>query len=112
MTVAKFINCKSRYRKFTYPVYSVIHVRCTYIHTLFIGSHYDPLKEGHEVKPTLRSLLTDNPPRPGKVDHTTEGVHPLLFSNSGVSSFTSHKNQVSASAVRRDLRFFVLIRED
>ena len=59
------------------------------------------------------SLLTDNTPRPGKVDHTTEGVHLLLFfSNSGVGTFTSHKNQVSASAVRRDLRFFVLIRED
>ena len=34
----------------------------------------------------------------------------LLFSNSVVgNSFTSHKNQVSVSAVRRDLRFIVLI---
>ena len=40
------------------------------------------------------------------------GLRLLLFSNSGVGSFTSHKNQVSVSAVRRDLRFFVLIRED
>ena len=40
------------------------------------------------------------------------GLRPLLFSNSGVGSFTSHKNQISVSAVRRDLRFFVLIRED
>ena len=40
------------------------------------------------------------------------GLRPLLFSNSGVGSFTSHKNQVSVSAVRRDPRFFVLIRED
>ena len=39
------------------------------------------------------------------------GLRPLLFSNSGVGSFTSYKNQISASAVRRDLRFFVLIRE-
>ena len=39
-------------------------------------------------------------------------LRPLLFSNSGVGSFTSHKNQISVSAVRRDLRFFVLIRED
>ena len=34
-----------------------------------------------------------------------------LFSNSGVSSFTS-SNQGTVSAVRRDLRFFVLTRED
>ena len=40
-----------------------------------------------------------------------QGLRPLLFSNSGVGSFTSYKNQISASAVRRDLRFFVLIRE-
>ena len=37
------------------------------------------------------------------------GLRPLHFSNSGVDSFTSHKNQTSVSAVRRDLRFFVLI---
>ena len=40
------------------------------------------------------------------------GLRPLLFSNSGMGSFTFHKNQISVSAVRRDLRFFVLIRED
>ena len=34
-----------------------------------------------------------------------------LFSNSSVSSFTSN-NQSTVSAVRRDLRFFVLKRED
>ena len=39
-------------------------------------------------------------------------LRPLLFSNSGVGSFTSHKNQISVSAVRQDLWFFVLIRED
>ena len=33
------------------------------------------------------------------------GLRPLLFSNSGVGSLTSHKNQISVSAVRRDLRF-------
>ena len=32
-------------------------------------------------------------------------LRPLLFSNSGGGSFTSHKNQISVSAVRRDLRF-------
>ena len=40
------------------------------------------------------------------------GLRPLLFSNSGVGSFTSHNNQISVRAVRRDLRFFVLIRGD
>ena len=40
------------------------------------------------------------------------GLRLLLFSNSGVGSFTSHKNQMSVSAGRRDLRFFVLTRED
>ena len=39
------------------------------------------------------------------------GLRPLLFSNSGVGSFTSQKNQISVSAVRWDPRFFVLIRE-
>ena len=39
-------------------------------------------------------------------------LRPLLFSNSGVGSFTSHKNQFSVIAVRPDLRFFFLIRED
>ena len=58
--------------------------------------------------PILRSLVTDNPPIPGKDGQTTR---PLLFSNSGVGSFTSQKNQLSESAVRRDLRLFVLITE-
>ena len=39
-------------------------------------------------------------------------LRPLLFSDSGVGSFTSHKNQISQSTVTRDLRFFVLIRKD
>ena len=34
------------------------------------------------------------------VDHTTgTGLRPLIFLNSGVGSFTSHKNQISESAV-------------
>ena len=41
-----------------------------------------------------------------------KGLRPLVFSNSSVGSFTSHKNQTSESAVRRDLQLFVLIRED
>ena len=56
------------------------------------------------------------PPKPWcewcvKVDHNT-GVYVLLFSNSDVGSFKSHKNQISVSAVRQDLRFFILIPED
>ena len=35
------------------------------------------------------------------------GLCPLHFSNSGVCSFMSHKNQMSASAVKWDLRFFL-----
>ena len=38
-----------------------------------------------------------------------QGLRPLLFSNSEVGIFTSHKNQISVSAVTR---FFVLIRKD
>ena len=38
-------------------------------------------------------------------------LRPLLFSNSCVGSYAPHE-QISVSAVRRDLRFFVLIRED
>ena len=58
----------------------------------------------------LRSLLTDNLPSPGKVGHPT-GVDylPSLLPNSGVGSFTSHKNQINESVVRLDLWFFVLI---
>ena len=41
-----------------------------------------------------------------------QGLRPVLFSNSGVGSFTSQKNQISERAVRRDLRVFVLIRDD
>ena len=59
-----------------------------YIHTMFIGSHYNTvLKEDHEVIPILRSLLTDNPPTPGKVGHTTGVYIPYYFWNSGVGSF-------------------------
>ena len=64
--------------------------------------------------PVLRSPLTLNAPSPGQVGHTTRVYVPysLLFLNSDVGSFTSQKNQISASAVRQELRFFVLIRED
>ena len=69
------------------------------------------LKEDYEVIPVLRSLLTvDNStqPRKGLPQHWFA----LLFLNSGVGSFMSHKNQISESAVTRDLRFSVLVGED
>ena len=52
------------------------------------------------------------PPQPRRGWPHHRGLRPLLFSNSGVGSFTSHKNQIRESAVRRDRRFFVLIRKD
>ena len=62
----------------------------------------------------FKCVLTDNPPSPGEVGHTTRVYvpRPLLFSNSGVGSFTSHQNQISESAVGWDLQVFVLIRKD
>ena len=58
----------------------------------------------------LRSLLTDNPlsPWPGKVGHTTGSVSPTLFEQR-CGFFNAYKNQISESAVRRDLWLFVLI---
>ena len=52
------------------------------------------------------------PPQPRRGWPHHRGLRPLLFSNSSVGSFTSHENQISESAVRRDLRFFVLIRKE
>ena len=60
------------------------------------------------ISPFMNLLLPTQP----KMWMTCEGwphhrgLRPLLFSNSGVGSFTSHKNQISASAVTRDLQFF------
>ena len=44
-----------------------------------------------------------NPPSPEKVGHTTR-VDPLPFSNSGVGSFKSHKNQ------REQVTFFNVVK--
>ena len=69
------------------------------------------LKEDYEVIPVLRSLLTvDNSTQPRK--GLPQRWFALLFLNSGVGSFMSHKNQISESAVRRDLLFSVLVGED
>ena len=60
----------------------------------------------------LRSLLTDNPPSPGKVGHPTDLYVPSLFSNSGTWVLlhpTRTRYSVSESAVRLDLWFFILI---
>ena len=63
------------------------------------------LKEYHEVIPILRSSLKDNPPNPRKVGHTTRDYIPYSFR-------AVARAQLSKSSVRRDLLFFVLIRED
>ena len=69
------------------------------------------LKEDYEVIPVLRSLLTvDNSTQPRK--GLPQRWFALLFLNSGVGSFMSHKNQISESAVRRDLLFSVFVGED
>ena len=42
-------------------------------------------------------------------------IHTLFTAtppDTGVGSFTSHKNQINENAVRRNTRFFVLIREE
>ena len=43
-----------------------------------------PLKEDHEVTPILRSILTDNPPSPGKVGHTTRVYIPYSSWTAGL----------------------------
>ena len=53
-----------------------------------------------EVIPGIRSLLTDNPPNPGKVGHTKGVWVPYSF-QTVVGSFMSHKYQISESAVRQ-----------
>ena len=60
--------------------------------------------------PKGRSYRQPTQPREGWPYH--RGLRPLLFSKNGFGSFTSYKNQISESAVKRDLRFFVLIREE
>ena len=52
---------------------------------------------------TVHELTVPNPTRDVTVCESwphQRGLRPLLFSNSVVGSFTSHKNQVSVSAVR------------
>ena len=52
----------------------------------------------------FKCVLADNPPSPGEVGQTSRVYIPY----SGVGSFMSHENQISESAVRKDLhvRFF------
>ena len=83
-----------------------------YIHTLFTGSHHSilrHLKDDHEVIPILTSLLTLSHPAQERLATLRGSIRPYPLR---VGFFTSHKNQISESAVRRDLRFFFLIRED
>ena len=67
------------------------------------------LKDSHEVIPIWRSLLTENPAGPGKWGKPHHwGLHLLLFSNSGVGSFTFDKNQIGETVVRQKLRLTLL----
>ena len=50
-------------------------------------------------------------PQPVKVGHTTGSGTPTLFEQ-WCGFFYVPQEQISESAVRRDLQFFVLIRED
>ena len=69
------------------------------------------LKEDQEVIPVLRSRLQITHPAQERLA-TLPGSTSLIFSKSGVASCKSHKSQISESAVRLGLQFFVLIRED
>ena len=67
------------------------------------------LKEEPEVIPILRSLLTNNPPRQGKVGHTTRVYVQYSFRT---MVWVLLRPTRTTSAVRLVLWFFVLIRED
>ena len=55
----------------------------TFLHTgIYTVYRYKPLlhlKKDHEVSPIIRSLLTENPPSPVKVGHTTRVYVPYSF---------------------------------
>ena len=73
-----------------------------------LGYQHTKAPEAAGISPFMNLLLPTQPMMwmmcEGWPHH--RGLRPLLFSKSGVGSFTSHKNQISASAVRRDLQFF------
>ena len=71
-----------------------------------------PLRHLKKVIRILRFLLTDNPPSPGKVGPTTGLYVPYSFRTVVWVLYVPHKNQITESAVRWDLRFLVLILED
>ena len=60
--------------------------------------------------PMRGAIPTQSHTRKGWPHH--RGLRPLLFSNSVVGLYYVPQEQISESAVRRDLRFFVLILED
>ena len=69
----------------------------TYTHTLSACSHYDSWGRIMRL-----SLLTDNPPSPGKVGHTTAVyVRKVLLA---CRYFTSDKNQMSETSIATEKR--------
>ena len=78
-------------------------------HWFSTGSHYDTWRRIMR----LRSLLTDKPPFPEKVGHTTGVCIPYSFRTVvWILLLPTRTYRIGLSAVRRDLRFFVLIRKD
>ena len=77
---------------------------------LSIGSHYDSGRRISGGYPyiNISPYRIVHPARPGKVGHTTTSVYVPYSSRTVSGSFTSHKNQIGESAVRRDLPFFFL----
>ena len=65
-------------------------------------------------KQSFRTVLRYHPPSPGKFGRTKSGVYvPSSFGTVvWVLLHPTIKNQISESAVRQNLRFFVLVRED
>ena len=75
---------------------------------LSIGSHYDSGRRISGGYPyiNISPYRIVHPARPGKVGHTTTSVYVPYSSRTVPGSFTSHKNQIGESAVRRDLPLF------
>ena len=49
----------------------------------------------------MRLFLTDNPPSPGKVGHA-----PMVYIPYSFRTVVSHKNKITESTMRQNLRFF------
>ena len=75
---------------------------------LSIGSHYNSGRRMSGGYPYINvsPYRIIHPARPGKVGHTTTRVYVPYYFRTVPGSFTSHKNQIGESALRRDLPLF------